>query len=244
MTPSARRAGIVTGLVLSMVCALGFAHRSSGEIAAQCRAETEAREAREAELEAQRAERAAEMDAVNRRIAMLESDLARERELREAAEGRAVEAAKPQAEAEAVKAELERAYARIGELERGVGEDTWGNHARILKGKQVDGELGIVSESAVVEEGTEATFELEPDDEPRIRSTARVNRKVRVGGPIVIGDVVVTEGEPVVPAQRFEGGLNQGIDYVDPADLKEKLEEIRKILVEAKQIRREGLERK
>lgn len=248
MTPSARRAGILTGLILSMVCALGFAHRSRGDLAARCRAEVEAREARESELDEQREAHAAEMDAVGRRIAALESDLARERGLREELGGRVIEAAKPDAELEAAKAELARAYARIGELERGDGGEVWGSHVRLVEGKQVDavhvwGSLspGKRSEPAIaeapLEEGTEVVFE--DTDEPRIRSVGGPEGGVRIRSSIKIQKPLEDLGVDTLEPQRFEGGLNQGIDYVDPAEVSEKLEEIRKVMVALKEVQRE-----
>ncbi len=251
MTPSARRAGILAGLVLSLVCALGFAHRSTGEIAAQCRAEAEGREAREADLEAQRAAHAEEMDAMSRRVAALESDLARERGLREAADGRAVEAGKPHAELEAARAELDRAYARIGELERGDGGETWGGRVRVVEGTRLDAltalrdekRVGIVVtiNGAVTEEGTE--FVLQEGEEEKIlcgrdgeEEMGTKSTKVKMKG--VWGTPQIGP-EPVAEPQRFEGGLNQGIDYVDPAEVTEKLQEIRKVLAELKEVQRE-----
>jgi multidrug efflux pump subunit AcrA (membrane-fusion protein) len=253
MTPSARRAGILAGLVLSLVCALGFAHRSTGEIAEQCRAEAEGREAREAELDAQRAAHEEQMDAMNQRVAALESDLARERGLREAADGRAVEAGRPDAELEAAKAELERAYARIGELERGDAGDTWGGKVRLVDGKQVDAltalreekRVGVVVtiNGAVAEEGTEFVFDA-GDEEilcggDEKAGTRKNSMKVKVKN--IWGSREV-EPAPTAEPQKFDGGLNQGIDYVDPAEVAEKLERIRGLLTELKEVRREQID--
>lgn len=251
MTPSARRAGILTGLILSMVCALGFAHRSRGDLAARCRAEVEAREARESELDEQREAHAAEMDAVGRRIAALESELARERGLREAADGRDVAAGRPEAELEAAKAELARAYARIGELERGDGGDIWGGKVRLVEGKNVDGLTALREEArvglvvtingAVMKEGTEFVFDAGDEEkilcgEDEQAGTRENSMKVKVRNVWGSRDV---EPAPTAEPQRFDGGLNQGIDYVDPAEVAGKLEEIRSLMAELKEVQRE-----
>ncbi|MCC6740556.1 MAG: hypothetical protein IT452_16045 [Planctomycetia bacterium] len=233
MTPASRRAGLVAGLVLSLLCALGFAHRNTGDIADQCRAEMEARDARDAELESARASHAAEMEAVKRRIAELESDVARERGLREEADVRAAAAARPGAELEATKAELARAYDRMREMERGAT----GSAAAELAGVQVlEGEGGgSVEEPAgngavfgtrlVVVSGTESRIRDARGKYLTIETRAGLNQGV---------DYVAPE-----KPQGFEGGLNQGESYVDPYETGEKLEELRAVIDELRQVQKE-----
>lgn len=230
MTPSSRRAGLVAGLVLSLACALGFAHRNTGDIAEQCRAEMEAREARDAELESARAAHAAEMEAVKRRIAELESDVARERGLREEADRRAEAAARPGSDLEAAKAELARAYDRIREMERGGAAAEPPVMAGILV---QEGDGGGAPEEPTSQFGTRLV--ATSGTESRIRSRVVEYRLVDARAGLNQGvDYVPSEGP-----QRFEGGLNQGESYVDPYENEEKLEQLKDVIGQLKQIQKE-----
>lgn len=232
MTPASRRAGLVAGLVLSLVCALGFAHRNTGDIAERCRAEMDAREAKDAELESARAAHAAEMEAVNRRIASLESDVARERGLREEADRRAEAAARPGAELEAAQAELARAYGRIRELEQGGAPVPMSEMANLELRVGDDG--GALS--ALPENGhpREERLVVLGGTEPRIRARLVEFEVTAPSGALNQGVDYVAPAGP----QVFEGGLNQGAAYVDPAGTGEELERIRGVVEQIKQIQK------
>jgi hypothetical protein len=218
MQPAARRSACLAALVLAALVALGGVNRSRNDWVARCEAEGASR----AELESAEAERdrvhAEETDAMNRRIALLESDLARERELRSGAEARAVAAGKPVADEEALRGELARAYGRIQELERGdVAQE-------LLELKDVQEKLAGQSERRrdlavrLVEsdcEGKEKTgckLEEAPEDgngsETKGVTASLGEVKIRVSKVI---EVIrkIDDGR-----QTFDGGMNQGVDYV------------------------------
>ena len=68
MTPSFRSTGILAGLALSALCALGFAQNSSRQWAARWTAEASIREEREAELDASKRQRDEEMAAMEKTV--------------------------------------------------------------------------------------------------------------------------------------------------------------------------------
>ncbi|MEK7467111.1 MAG: hypothetical protein AAB074_06820 [Planctomycetota bacterium] len=211
MTPAFRRNGILAGLALSSLCALGFAQRSSNEWVLRWRAESEVREMRETELEAVQRERCLEMEAMQKRVALLESELAREREHRLAAEASATVAARPATELEASRAELDRAYARIGELERSDATVVkFGKDVTIMRrtlqraAEDAEAETAALATAVTFQEAGEYEIVMAPEAGDRIRSA-------------YIGTIVEITDSTVPLPQKFEGGLNQGVDFAEPA---------------------------
>jgi hypothetical protein len=251
MTPLFRRNGILAGLALSALCALGFVQRSSHEWAMRWEVEAEARETREAELEAAKLERNAEMELMQRRVALLESELAREREVRASAEERAASAEKPSAELEAAKAELERAYGRIGQLEAGdaiVRLATPGCEMEVgvFVEEKHCGRIRACASDLLREDVARRSGKLEAIEDP---VSANVDGALNQGVDYVdpSEEVVLEPIDVVIREESWGEPLNQGTSYVEreaPAsqeDMKKKIEAIRHLIGEMQEAQREQL---
>lgn len=197
MQPAARWTASFAGIAVAALVSLGALHRNENDWAARYEAEAAARADRETAIETLLRERDEECAAMESRVALLESQLAREQEHRAAAEGKAEAAAQPVAE-------LERAYARIRELE---GIDA---------ARQLIGDL-----KQVQKEQQTMTFRvnrrIEGDPETRAELAAQRIRKCLVElGSIDREEIPVIDSNDVVTWQMVpEGGLNQGVGFVE-----------------------------
>ncbi|MCE9581515.1 MAG: hypothetical protein K8T20_03255 [Planctomycetes bacterium] len=232
MSPASRRAGILAGLALAALLALGFVHQSRLEWTLRCRAEAELRMEREAEMEQLRAAHAEELRGMKDRVALLESDLAKEREQRAGSEAPAVQRADPALELEASKGELARAYARIAELERGAPEV--GASVAALR----DGTLGeakvlrlriceeIQAKDVVAAFEADASTALVDIPQEKLGKIVQVIRQIDLEpeGAMNQGVDYLAPPEAGTESGSLANSLNQGLGYVAPPDVVEGTE--------------------
>jgi hypothetical protein len=231
MMPGARRNLLLGGLTLAAVFALFNVAQSRDSWFARFEEESAARAAREAEIEERQKSHEEEIARFERRVAEMQSDLEIAREERASAERKAASALAPSEELASAKAELDRAYGRIRELE--TGADAPGIFSGQIRGKAV---RFLASSKSPPLSGEKLTFLAEGDGgsaEPptRVRDLPVEGKLVEMSATevriraaierIQAGDVIlgrrIESANPGQPApQRFEGGLNQGVDYVEP----------------------------